>query len=286
MKIGKVLNNNVVVIYDKGQSEKIVMGCGIAYHKKIGDVVEEEKIDKVFCLVNPDTNSKLQQLLCDIPIEYMEVSEKIIEYAQTKAERVLNEFIYITLLDHIYMAVLRQKEGIAVKNVMLWDIKKFYKEEFQIGLYALKLIEETFKVSLAEDEAGFIALHVVNAQVDNDYNSIKEIGAVTKLIHQIVKIVKYHFQIDFEEDSVYYHRFVTHLKFFSLRLFQKNIYQGEQDEDLLALVKRKYKTSFECTGKVAEYIQNSYSYIISEEEKLYLTIHIEKATRESIQNKI
>lgn len=284
MKIGKVLNNNVVVIYDEGQTEKIVMGCGIAYHKKIGDLVEETKIDKIFSLVNPDTNSKLQQLLCDIPIEYMDVCEKIIEYAHTKAERILNEFIYITLLDHIHMAILRQRDGIIVKNVMLWDIKKFYKEEFQIGLHALELIEKAFKVQLTEDEAGFIALHVVNAQMENDYHSIKEIGKVTKLIHQIIKIVKYYFQIEFDEDSVYYHRFVTHLKFFSLRLLQKNSYQGEQDEDLLALVKRKYKTSFDCTIKIADYIQNNYSYIISEEEKLYLTIHIEKAKREGIQN--
>lgn len=286
MKIGKVLNNNVVVIYDEGKTEKIVMGCGIAYHKKIGDRIDESKIDKVFSLVNPDTNSKLQQLLCDIPIEYMEVTEKIIEYAKTKAERVLNEFIYITLLDHIHMAVLRQKDGIAVKNVMLWDIKKFYKEEFQIGLHALDIIEEAFKIRLTEDEAGFVALHIVNAQVEQDYNSIKQIGAVTKLIHQIVKIVKYHFHMDFDEDSVYYHRFVTHLKFFSLRLFQKNSYEAEQDEDLLTLVKRKYKASFECTLKVAEYIQNHYSYTISEEEKLYLTIHIEKARQESIQKKM
>lgn len=274
MKIGKILNNNVAVIYEEGKPEKIVMGCGITFQKRVGDTIDETKVDKIFSLINPDTNSKLQQLLREIPIEYLELSEKIIEYAKTKAERTLNEFIYITLLDHIYMAIIRQKEGISVKNLMLWDIKKFYKVEFQIGLKALDFIEEAFHLRLEEDEAGFIALHIVNAQMDK--NGIKEIKEVTKLIHQIVKIVKYHFHTNFNEESVYYQRFITHLKFFSLRLFQNNIHKGSEDEELLALIKRKYKLSYECTLKVAEYIQNTYAYTISDEEKLYLTIHIER----------
>ena len=128
--------------------------------------MDENKIDKIFALENKDTNTKLQQLLKDIPIEYVEVSEKIIKYARTKAERKLNDFIYITLLDHMHMAIIRQREGICVKNIMLQDIKKFYKEEFQIGLKALDMIKEAFDVILPEDEAGFIALHIVNAQMD------------------------------------------------------------------------------------------------------------------------
>ena len=236
MKIGKILNNNMVVVYEKNKPEKIIMRCGIAFHKKVGDLVDETKIDKIFSLVNPDTNLKLQQLLC---------------------------------------------EEISTKNIMLWDIKKFYKEEFQIGLHALKFIEEKFQMKLSEDEAGFIALHIVNAQMDNNYNAIKEIGAVTKLIHQIVKIVKYHFHTEFDEDSVYFYRFITHLKFFALRVFQKNIHQNEQDDELLSLVKNKYKSSYECTMKIKDYIEKAYSYTISEEEKLYLTIHIERIQKEN-----
>lgn len=281
MKIGKILNNNVVVVYGEKNSEKIIMGCGIAFQKRVGDNVDEGKIDKVFSLVNPNTNSRLQQLLCDIPMEYVELTEKIIDYTREKYQKKLNEYIYITLIDHIYMAVQRAKDGIFTKNIMLWDIKKFYKDEFQIGLHALSLIEEDFGVKLIEDEAGFIALHLVNAQMDNNYNAIKEISEVTKLIHQIVKIATYHFHTTFDEDSVYFYRFITHLKFFSLRLFQNNTHQEKQDDDLLDIVKKKYKSSYECTLKIADYIEKKYSYTISEEEILYLTIHIERIQKES-----
>ena len=52
MKIGKILNNNVVVIFEEGRTEKIVMGRGIAFGKKVGDTIDEEKIDKTFLLEN------------------------------------------------------------------------------------------------------------------------------------------------------------------------------------------------------------------------------------------
>ena len=281
MKIGKILNNNVAVIFEgDGKTEKIVMGRGIAFSKKIGDTIDEEKIDKTFLLENSDNNNKLQQLLKDIPIEYFNVSEEIIEYAKTKAERSLNDFLYITLMDHIYMAIVRTKDGVNIKNMMLWDIKKFYKDEYSIGLKALDIIEKYFNIKLPEDEAGFIALHIVNAQTNSDFNCIDEIEDITKLIQKIVMIVERHFNIKFNEESLYYNRFITHLKFFALRLFQKNIYNGKEDEDLLAIVKLKYKEAYECTLKIAEYILLSYSYDISDEEKLYLTIHIEKAKRQ------
>ncbi|WP_295295172.1 CAT RNA binding domain-containing protein [uncultured Brachyspira sp.] len=42
MKIGKILNNNVAVIFEEdGKTEKIVMGRGIAFSKKIGDTIDE-----------------------------------------------------------------------------------------------------------------------------------------------------------------------------------------------------------------------------------------------------
>ncbi|ELV05754.1 BglG family transcription antiterminator LicT [Brachyspira hampsonii] len=221
MKVGKILNNNVIVVFENGKTEKIVMGRGIAFGKKVGDAIDEEKIDKTFLLENTDNNSKLQQLLKDIPSEYLNTTEKIIEYAKTKAERKLNDFLYITLMDHIYMAIVRTKDGVNIKNMMLWDIKKFYKDEYNIGLKALDIIEEDFNIRLPEDEAGFIALHIVNAQTNTDFNCINEMGDITKLIQKIVIIVERHFNIKFNEDSVYYNRFLTHLKFFALRLFQK-----------------------------------------------------------------
>ncbi|MFV0395360.1 MAG: BglG family transcription antiterminator LicT [Coprobacillaceae bacterium] len=272
MIIDKILNNNVAVILDENDKEKIVMGRGIAYKKRAGDQIDDDKIDKTFALSNPDTSHKLQELIVDIPLEYVTLSEEIIVSAKTKLGKKLNDTIYISLMDHIYTAIVRCKEGIVVKNALLWDIRRFYVDEYAIGVHALKMIEKTFGVALPEDEAGFIALHITNAEMEETVNDIYEI---TKVMQEVSNIVKYVFNIEFNEDSVYYYRFITHLKFFAQRVVTGKQYD-EQDDELLDVIKLKYKNAYQCVKKIDVFITKKYNYELSNEEKMYLTIHIER----------
>lgn len=82
MKISKVLNNNVVITTDQSQNEIIVMGRGIAFKKKVGDEISSETVDKVYRLENQTILSQFQELLADLPLEYLELSNEIIEYAR------------------------------------------------------------------------------------------------------------------------------------------------------------------------------------------------------------
>lgn len=273
MIIEKILNNNVVLTLNEKNKEIIVMGRGIAFKKKVGDKVSKESIDKVYTLSDKETSSKFQQLISDIPMEFMSLSDDIINNVKITLGKKLNDSIYIGLTDHIHTAILRFKDGVTVKNAVLWETRRFYKEEFSIGMKALDLIEERFGVRLPDDEAGFIALHIVNAEKDQD---IKVIYKITKVMQEVSNIVKYYFGISFDEESVYYYRFITHLKFFSERLIEGRTYIGEEDDGLLDVIKVKYKNAYECVEKITSFISEKYGYVLSNEEKLYLTIHIEK----------
>lgn len=274
MHIHKILNNNVVVVLDEHQNEQIVMGRGIAFKCKCGDEIDTERIDKVFTMSNPDIANKFQELVADIPIEYLELVEHIVTYAKTHIGKKINDSIYISLADHIMMSVTRYKEGIEVKNALLWDIKRFYKDEYYIGRRALEMIQEATSVSLPEDEAGFIALHFVNAQMGENPDKVEDMYSITKVMQEITNIVKYFFHIEFDEDSVYYYRFITHLKFFAQRMVSHSQYEQEEGDDLLDIIKLKYKNSYECVKKIKKFIKEKYDYVLSDEEMLYLTIHI------------
>lgn len=274
MKIEKIFNHNVVVVKNENGKEKIVMGRGIAFKKKVGEEFDESKIDKVFTLSNQNAVNKFQELVADIPIEHMELAEEIISLIKIKQGKKLNELVYINLVDHIYTAIERFSGGVTVKNVLLWDIRRFYPDEFTVGLKALDLIEERFHVQLPEDEAGFIALHLVNASMDE--KNMQDMFQITKFMQEIINIVKYKFNIVFDEDSVYYYRFITHLKFFAQRLINKATYKGEADEDLLELIKNRYRNSYACVKNISEFILKKYNYVLSDDEELYLTIHIER----------
>lgn len=281
MIINRILNNNVIISIDENGKEIIVMGKGIGYQKSKGDSIDDSKVNKIFRLFDTEVSSKLQELLYKIPIEHIQLSDEIIEYAQSKLNKTFNENIYISLSDHTYSAIQRFKNGISVKNTLIWEIKRFYKDEFALGMKALDMIEEKMNIRLPEDEAGFIAFHLVNAQL-NEQNPI--VYDITKLIHEILNIVRYTFGIELEEDSVYYYRFVTHLKFFAQRLFSNKEYFGETDEDILNMVKFKYKEEFDCIMKIKDFIKKQYNYILTDDEIMYLTIHVGKIIKESKLN--
>lgn len=273
MVIAQVLNNNVAIIKDEDGVEKVVCGKGIAFKKKPGDEINPEAINKVFVIQDKIQKEHFRQLVAEIPIEQLQLSSDIIEMIKSKLGKKLNDSIYITLSDHIYTAIQRFNEGIVIRNSMLWDIKRFYETEFQLGEKALVMIKERMNVELPEDEAASIAIHIVNAEMDE--SSLDQTMKITKIMQEISNIVKYYFSIEFDTDNVYYYRFITHLKFFAQRLVQNKTYE-DTDGDLLDIVKMKYVTAYNCVEKIAEFIQKKYDYTLSDEEKLYLTIHVER----------
>lgn len=279
MKIFKILNNNVAVVLDEQGEEKIVMGRGICFKKKAGEMIAEEMVDKMFSLSAKDVSNKFQVLIQDIPMEHIALGEEIIAEARKQLGKKLNEMVYISLIDHVHTSIVRFLDGVTVKNVLLWDIRRFYKEEYQIGLWALQLILKRCKVELPEDEAGFIALHLANAQMDQEV--MHNMYEITRIMQEIVNIVRYYFKITFNEDDVYYYRFITHLKFFSKRLVEKNIYTEDDNDDLWAVIKEKYKKAYGCVEKITQFIEKKYGYELSKEEQLYLTIHIERVVNKT-----
>lgn len=275
MKIYKVLNNNVVTILNNNDKESVVMGRGIAFQKKKGDEIDESKVEKIFVLKNNNLNDKFLKLINDIPLECIEVAEEIIQYAESKLETTLNENIYLTLTDHISFTINRYKNNMEMKNSMLWDIKRLHKQEFDIGLKAIEIIKNKLNLDLPEDEAATIAMHILNDELDQD---MPEIVSMIKVTEEILKIVKYHFNIEFDEEYINYYRFLTHLKFFTQRLFNENYYE-DYDNELFDMMSMKYHESYECVKKIKKFIHDLYGTNLTKEEMLYLIVHISRVIR-------
>lgn len=271
MIIQKILNNNVVITLDGTGQEQIVMGRGIAFKRKIGEDIPGNQIDQVFRLANQDTSLKFQELLEELPLEVMQLSDEIITYAKTKLGRKLNDTIFISLTDHLHTALERNRQGVEVKNFLLWDIKRFFSDEYLIGKEALDMVAEKFDVRLSENEAGFIALHLVNAEMEEEVGNVYEL---TKIMQEITNIVKYYFKVTFNEESVYFYRFSTHLKFFAYRLLNHKEFQDEDDGELFEVIKKKYHNAYNCVNKIASFLFEHYAYTVTKEEKMYLIIHI------------
>lgn len=279
MIIKRILTNNAVVIDDENQQEKIVCGKGIAFKKRPGMEIDEMSINQTFILEGGGEYSRFEQLLKDVPLEYLELSSEIINMAKLEFAKKFKDNVIITLSDHLYVAIKRCREGMTISNPLLWDIKNFYEIEYDIGLRALELIKNKFHIQLPNDEAGFIALHIVNVELDED--NMDHIFQVTKVIQEIMTIVKYHFHAEFDTSNIYYYRFITHLKFFALRLLKDNQFNEDEENELLDVVKDKYCTSYECVLKIKDFLEKKYNYTLQEDEIVYLTIHVHRVVHKT-----
>lgn len=274
MKIEKILNNNAFISIDKSGEEIVVMGRGIAFGKKQGNEVELSGGYKIFSNSDKELNQRLKNIVSDIPEEYMKITEQVVCMLEKEYDKKVNDIIYVSLTEHIHGAVERFKKGIQIKNPLLIDIKRLFRDEYEVSKQALEAIKEEFGIEFEEDEAGYIAQHIVNAQLDDDMSDIVN---VTRIMQDILNIIKYSYKIDFNEESVYYYRFVTHLKFFAQRILNRLTYEDD-NEDVFEVFKDKYNESYKCVLKIKEQIKQIYDYELGKDEQLYLMIHIERIT--------
>ena len=272
--IEKVINNNIISAYEKSGAEVIVMGRGIGFKKKQGEVVPADQISKIFRIKSRTLTEQFKELLANMPLERVRISDEIISHAKDHLKLKLNQSIYVTLTDHINFAIERVSQGIEPQNALLWEIKRFYPQEFQLGIYALELIQDRLGILLPEDEAGFIALHFVNAEYGTD---IRDAVKFPDQMQAIVDIVERDLGILLDESSLHYERFMTHIKFLIQRIYRKELLFSE-DRELSLLMQRKYPREYQCSVKVAEYIMQATGSRLSEEEIMYLSVHIRRVT--------
>ena len=274
MRVKKVFNNNVVLAATNEQSEMIVMGKGIGFQKKSGDEIEEDFIEKKFVIQEDDPAEHLKAVYQTLPVEESDAVFAIIVRAEQDLQQTFDSNVYLTLADHIHYAIQRTAEGINLKNPLAWEVRRFYRREYELGKESLAIIEKYTGTVLDADEAASIALHFVNAQKEGQL--IEETIKLTRIVQDILNIVRLHFGVVFDEESISYNRFLTHLQYFAQRVVSKETFQTSQDTFLLEQVQANYPDALNCTEKVAVYIDESYQFKVSPDEKVYLTIHIHR----------
>lgn len=272
MKIFKSINNNIVSAIDDDGHEVVVIGKGIGYKATEGAEIPHDKIDKIYIMSNPDNMGRLKALFTSLPAEYIALTDEILTYARAHLKKKLNENAYFTLADHINFAVMRFRQGMNFQNVLLSEVRRFYAQEYEIGLHALELMKLRLGVTMPEDEAASIALHIFNAEYDI---SISDAFHATKILNKVLEIVQEMTRYPVNEQNYYCERFITHLKFLTQRIV-KHEYLPEGNDDFFELLSQKYPKEMRCSQEIAAYIETQYQYTLPREEISNLTIHIKR----------
>lgn len=279
MIINKVLNNNFVIVKDENGTEKILGGKGIAFGKKPGQFVDSDCVNKVFVVPNSNDNLVALKYIEALPVEYLGIAIEIVEFAKDKTEKKLSESVCLGIANHLNCAVIRHRAGWEIPNYMLWEIKKYYMDEYEVVLYGMALVEEKLGIKFSEEEAGYVAIHLIDSELDGANN--EQMHKTRELIQDINTIVERYFKLNINQESIYYQRFTTNLTFFANRLFNGSEFKPEEDNKLYNMLQNDYRDAYNCTIEIGEYLKHNYDYTLSNEEKIYLTIHIENIISKS-----
>ncbi|ANR78349.1 transcription antiterminator LicT [Kosakonia sacchari] len=272
MKVEKILSNNAVLLSNAQQEEIVAIGRGIGFGKRPGDKVDNSQIESQFVKKSEGLADVLSQLLAEIPPPYLAVTQQIIALAQQRLAITVQDTLFLALSDHLNFAIQRQTNGLVIKNFLLWDIKRFYAQEYAVGLEALQLINSKLGISLPEDEAGFIALHLANARNNSDMQSTMQSATIIK---DVLTILKYDLHLTYDEESLNYQRLITHLKFFALRLLNRNTV-AHGDDSIYQGITGMMPTAYACAMKVNDYVEKNYQCQLTTDEVMFLTIHINR----------
>ncbi|HBG0292936.1 TPA: PRD domain-containing protein [Clostridioides difficile] len=269
--IKKVLNSSVVLVHDAKYNEFILLGKGIGYGKKTGEYICGSNDNQMFVPVENTKSKKFLELMDDIPVDILKITQEIIVEAEKLLNSSFNKNLYLILADHFNFAIERMRKGIKITNRVFWEIKNYYPNEFKVGMVAIYMVEERLGIQLPEEEAANITFHFANAMASdgNSYDTIK----YAKVIGEIINIFVFSLNRTLDKKSMHYMRFITHIKFFVERFFSDSMLSSG-DDLLFNQMKRSNPKEMLIALKVRDFLEKKYGKKLTNEEIAFLVVHI------------
>lgn len=268
-RVKRVLNNNVVQA-KYGYQEVIVVGLGIGFNAKTRDIIDPEKIEKVFEL-RKEEFYKTSQLVEEIPEKIFFNLYQILERTSHITRIKLSSHGFVTIIDHLNFAIARHTSGQTIRNLMLYDLRILYPDEFRLGELILESVNEEMNLDLPQDEVGFLTMHIVNGHFDQINN---QSNVLTNMVLDSLNIIRDRYLVSLKLDELITQRIMVHLKMLIQRVMSNQ--QVDFDEVVLYNVIEEFESAYSTAGLIQKYIENRLSVKINSQELVYLTIHLNR----------
>lgn len=269
--IKKSLNNSMLLV-DNDQREMILFGKGIGFGAKPGTHIDLAQVEKVFLPLSDLKSRHFLSLTDTIPAAFFDISHEILILARRLCGDKLNSVLLFTLAEHLHFAVERSRNGQTILNKLSWEVKRYYQQEYSVGLQARAQVNEKFEVELPEEEAVNIAFHLINASSQDDDSTAHQ---QVELVNRIADIVRYKLGKSIDTQSVNYMRFITHLRYFAERVLAGKIALSET-EDFYQELMRHRPDAMTVAWVIRDYVQDKYQLTLPKDELTWLSIHISR----------
>lgn len=273
--VKKILNNNVLIANHEEYHEVVLIGKGLGFGKKKGDLLKESAAEQLFVLKDREKQEQYKSLLTQIDDKIMDAIVDAFELIRERTRAFLNEHTHIALTDHIYFTVQRYLKGMIIRNPFAMETKTLYPEEYAIASDVVKNVNEAIGIELPDDEISFITLHIHSAIHDKE---LKTVNKNSKVIGELIQLIEQELDIVIDKNSIDYMRLVRHLRFTIER-----VNKGEEIENspkIALLLQHEYPFCYNLSWKLIKVMQNALKLPIGDAEAVYLTLHLQR-----LQNK-
>ncbi len=273
--ISKIVNNNVLVVNDSKLREYVVMGKGIGFNNKVGDFINQERIEKKFRLTSGDEINDMTDFVNSLDSSLIKWTDEIIKIIKMDLAIDYEGYEYYNLVSHLSEMINRTKNNIVLNGYIDQELIDVYKIELKVANEIINYLELQTSVKFNKMEQQMLTINLINASSEISFSAIKEKNA--KLIKEIIGIIRYYYQSEIAKDSFYYNRFLMHLKFLIYRHDHDQIFVDNMDA-IYEITIKEYPRAYKCYMLIGKYLSKEYGWVMSKSEALHFIIHIAKLT--------
>ena len=272
LRVKRIINNNIVLAEDFKGHEVVAIGKGLGFRKQKYDGINSREVMKTYVLVDGSARPQLLSLFEQVPFEIIELTQRIIDIAQEDLKMTFNVNLVVALADHIQFSVNQYKAGFDMPALVNEEVKRFYKDEYEVGKKAVRLINETLHIQLKREESTSIAFHLITAAEKRpNHDALRIMQGVS----EIIKLVEQTLGLTLDEDSMAVSRFIIHLKFFMRSILFEQVRRSEGSlGSMLSQFSTGYEQASRCVDLISNYVLKHYDYSLTDEDRLYLMIHV------------
>ncbi|BDR56691.1 PRD domain-containing protein [Xylocopilactobacillus apis] len=283
MKVLKKLNNNAVTARINGINA-IITGKGVGFNIKEGDQINSNLVERTYFPSKKDFNYYIDYF-SELSMDFIEEIRDILIKVGKEKDFNFTDTLLLSLSDHLFSAIDRNKNGLNIPNTLIQDINQFYPYEYTIGNDIVDQVNLYFGTNLSIDEAGFIAFHLIGASLEDNTKSYD----IITLLNPIIKIIRYYGGVKVS-GTIASKRLIVHLKFLLINLlkgkddsFKVSISEKLKSQELLKVINSLYPESACVAQHVINFLHDEKGFDLTDNNKIYLIIHIENVVKSEMK---
>ncbi|MBT0565873.1 PRD domain-containing protein [Williamsia sp. CHRR-6] len=274
-RILRVFNNNVVLARDPDRGEVILTGRGVGFAARPGDLIDAEKITKVFVPEHGRDPDTVAAMVAAIPADVIELTTQALSTARLDS---VPASTVIAIADHLAVAMRRRREldEHEPAHPLQAEVAHLYPAELDVARRVVAAVNTAADFDLPDDEATSVALHLVNSGFTGGDLTLtyRMTGLFTQLLDMLEQLVGW----PIARDSIDAARFITHMRYFVVRAHTDR----QLDRGMSAAaeaIRTSLPEAYQAATRLQSLLELRLSITMTDDEVTYLALHVARLTR-------